>query len=188
MQQSKWYQLEWRRVAWLGLLVVASVAFTLGFACAVPFAAFGAATAITLRARDAMLVMVAVWLANQIVGFGFMGYPWTADTAVWGVVLGIVAVVTMLAAQIAARRLAAFGTMAVAVAAFAGAFAVYEGGLYLISATLLGGTEYYATPIVIQIFEINALAYVGLLVMNRLAIAGGFIAKDEPTRTVAVAR
>ncbi|HEY1505455.1 MAG TPA: hypothetical protein VGF92_14200 [Stellaceae bacterium] len=64
-----------RHVAWLAVLVAASVAFTFGFACAVPFAAFGAATALTLNTRDALLLTVALWLVNQIVGFGLIGYP-----------------------------------------------------------------------------------------------------------------
>ena len=37
----------WHRALWLALLVAASVAFTLGLACAVPFAGLGAAAAMT---------------------------------------------------------------------------------------------------------------------------------------------
>ena len=37
---------DWRHPLWLAFLVAASVAFSFGFACAVPFAAFGAATEI----------------------------------------------------------------------------------------------------------------------------------------------
>lgn len=61
-------------------------------------------------------------------------------------------------------------------AAFAGAFAVYEGGLFVAAATLLGGTEDFAPSIVLYILEINAAAFLLLLVLNRLAIAGGLAA------------
>jgi hypothetical protein len=39
----------WRHLFWLALLVGASIAFSLGFACAIPFAAFAAAAALTPR-------------------------------------------------------------------------------------------------------------------------------------------
>jgi hypothetical protein len=42
----------------------------------VPFAAFAAATAGTLPLRRALGTMVVIWLANQAVGFGALGYPW----------------------------------------------------------------------------------------------------------------
>jgi hypothetical protein len=37
-----------RRLLWIALLVVASAVFSLGFACAVPLAAFAAVAALTL--------------------------------------------------------------------------------------------------------------------------------------------
>ncbi len=38
----------WRRPLWIAVLVVASAVFSLGFACAVPLAAFAAIAALTL--------------------------------------------------------------------------------------------------------------------------------------------
>jgi hypothetical protein len=41
--QSYAMSIGWRRPIWIALLVAASIAFSLGFACATPFAAFAAA-------------------------------------------------------------------------------------------------------------------------------------------------
>src|SRR5262245_66177034 len=96
-QQSRSALAPWRHWLWLAVLVGASVAFTLGFACAVPLAAFAGAAALTLSRRDALALIVAVWLANQVVGFAALGYPWTASTFVWGAALGAVAILATLA-------------------------------------------------------------------------------------------
>jgi hypothetical protein len=167
----------WRHALWLMILVAASVAFSLGFACAVPFAAFGATVALTLERREAIWLTVALWLANQVIGFTVLGYPWTAETFVWGAVLGLVAVLATLSAQTAASRLRELDRAIVVTAAFAAAFVVYEGALFAVSAGLLGGTENYAPQIVARILEINAAGFVGLLLVNRLAAMVGLTAK-----------
>jgi hypothetical protein len=167
----------WRPALWLALLVAASVAFTLGLACAMPFAAIGAAAAMTLARRDALILTAASWLANQIVGFAFLSYPMTADTITWGVVLGIVAVITTLAAVELTRRVARQGTVIAALVSFAGAFVVYEGGLFLVSATWLGGTEDFVPAIVAYILAVNVGAFLGLMVLHRVGVAIGFASK-----------
>ncbi len=112
----------WRRALWLALLVAASVAFSLGFACAVPFAAFGVIAALTLSRRDGLVLTGAVWLANQLVGYVVLDYPWTSNSFAWGVAFGIVAVLTTMVAQSVARRCADRGAVVVALASFVGAF------------------------------------------------------------------
>jgi hypothetical protein len=171
---------HWRAL-WLALLVVASVAFTLGFACAMPFAALGALAALTLDRRDGLLLTGGAWLANQAVGFTLMNYPWDGETVAWGLVLGTVAIFTTWSAQAIARRLDGHRVTAIAVASFLAAFAVYEGGLFAVSATLLGGTEDFAPAIVVRILGINAAAFLGLLALNRLAAAGGLITRSGVT-------
>jgi hypothetical protein len=172
---------SWSQTIWPALLVATSVALSLGFACAVPFAAFGAAAALTMQRRDALLLAAAIWLANQVVGFTVLDYPLTASTFVWGAVLGVVAVLTTAAAQSIAGRLDERGRLVVLVAAFAGGFIVYEGCLYLVSATWLGGSEIFVPAIVTRILEINAAAFVGLLVLNRIAGAVGLTRKPAFT-------
>lgn len=158
----------WRHHLWLALLVAASVAFTLGFACVVPFATFGATAAMSLQRRDALLLTVALWLVNQIIGFTVLHYPWDGMTLTWGAILGGVAILSTIAAQMTIRQQ---GIMVTAVSSFAAAFIVYEGTLYLISATVMGGTEDFAAAIVVRILVINAAAFAALLTAALLTAA-----------------
>ncbi|HWE72173.1 MAG TPA: hypothetical protein VG328_03370 [Stellaceae bacterium] len=157
-----------RHVLWLAVLVAASVGFSFGFACAVPFAAFGAATALTLNTRDALLLTIALWLVNQIIGFAFLGYPWDGIALLWGIVLGVVALLSTGAARIVTTRLASSPQSVTLIASFVAAFITYEGSLYIVSATWLGGTDYYAVSTVAHIAGLNTLAFVGLLILDRL--------------------
>jgi hypothetical protein len=169
--------MNWRFALWLTLLVAASVEFSFVFACAVPFAALGALAAVTLGRRDALLLVGAAWLANQAVGFGYQGYPWTAECLLWGAIFGIVAVAVTLAARQVYARMSRHGAPLAYAASFAGAFIVYEAGLFLIAATMLGGTEAYAPTGVLRIFAINAAAFIGLLLLNRFGMAIGLARK-----------
>jgi hypothetical protein len=157
-----------RHHVWLAILVVATIGFTLVFACAAPFAAFGAAAALTLSRRDALLTTVAVWLVNQAAGFLIVGYSWTANSVAWGPAIGIAAVLGTLAAQWTVRRLPDAGAAVRALAALILAFAVYEVAIFLVSATALGGIEMFVPTIVGQVFVTNVAALVGLYGLNLL--------------------
>jgi len=166
----------WRRPIWIALLVAASVAFSLGFACATPLAAFAAIAAISMPSKDALLPIGLVWMANQAVGFSVLHYPWTADCFAWGVGLGIVALLATLGAKWTAERFNLLGRLASAMA-FLAAFAIYEGLLFLI---VQSGVEDYTAAIVGRIFAINAVAFIGLLVVNRIGVSAGLA--PEPRR------
>jgi len=153
------------RLLWFGLLLAASLGCTFGFACAVPFAAFGAISAMTLSRRDALLITLALWLVNQIIGFTFLNYPWDAMTFFWGATLGGSAVLSTSAALllVAQRNL-----IISAVASFTAAFVAYEGSLYLISIPM-GATEDFTASIVLRILEINATSFIVLVAAALLA-------------------
>jgi hypothetical protein len=169
----------WRHHLWLVLLIAASVGFTLGFACAVPFAAFGAIAALSLPRRAALLLTLALWLVNQTIGFTILHYPLDGMTFAWGAILGVVALLATGAALVAIDRRRAIVTL---LASFAAAFVVYEASLYLVSATVMGGTEDFAAPIVVRILEINAAGFAGLLA------AGFLIAKAASSRLGSLSR
>jgi hypothetical protein len=165
---------EWRLLLWLAILVGAGCAFSLGFACAVPLAAFGAIAALTLDARHAVLLTLTVWAVNQAIGYTVLHYPTDATTLVWGGILGAVAVLSTVAPFALVRLMRRRGLDALAVpASFVCAFAVYEGGLYLVSATLMGGTELYTQAIVWRVLAINLVAFAGLGVLTLLGRASG---------------
>lgn len=174
--QSNAVTSNWRRYFWLVLLIAASVATSLGFACAVPLAAFAAAGALTLPRRDALLLVGAVWFTNQVVGFSVLDYPWTANSIAWGVALGLVAVLSTVAAFGAARYLDGVAPVGRTTAAFFVSFVVYEGALFTIAAVLLGGTEDFTPAIIGRIFAINAIGMAALFVANRLGAVIGLVA------------
>jgi hypothetical protein len=171
----------WRHRLWLALLVCASVAFSLAFACATPFAAFSTAAALTLNRRDALLLTGAVWLANQFVGFIVLRYPWTVSSFAWGVAIGAAAILATLAARWTTRALNKVVWTARSLVAFAAAFGVFEGVLFIVALGVLGGTEDFTPPIVGWIFAVNASALIGLFLLNWLAMVIGLI-PTLPTR------
>jgi hypothetical protein len=168
-----------RHHLWLAVPVVATIAFTLVFACAAPFAAFGAAAALTLSRRDALLVTVALWLANQLTGFVALGYPWTLNSVAWAPTLAVAAVLATLTAQWTVRRLAGSREIVRALAAPGLAFTVYEVAIFLGSAALLGGLEMYAPSIVGQVLATNVAALVGLCGLNWLGARVGLRHRTE---------
>jgi hypothetical protein len=120
---------HWRKPLWIAFLALASLVFSLGFACAVPLAAFAAIAALTLSRRDAFALVGAVWLANQIAGFAIHHYPLEPSTFAWGAALGTVALASTLAALWAKGSRTGW---TFAVAAFLAAFTVYEGIRHLV--------------------------------------------------------
>jgi len=164
---------DWRHPLWLALVVAASIVFSLALACAVPLAAFAAAAALSLSRRDGLVLILMVWLANQLVGFTLLDYPWTASAFAWSVSLGAVAILATLASQSMAIWFKSSARGTTVAATFLIAFAVYEAALFAISATLLGGTEIYTLAIQGRIFGINTAAFVGLLALNHLAASVG---------------
>lgn len=165
----------WRHHLWLALLVCASVAFSLGFACATPFAALSTAAALTLNRRDAMLLTGAVWLANQFVGFTILRYPWTINSLAWGIAIGAAAILATLAAQGTTLAFDKATRVWRSLAAFAAAFVVFEGALFAAACVALGGTEDFTPPVIGWIFAVNASALIGLFVLNWLAMVIGLI-------------
>jgi hypothetical protein len=158
---------DWRRPFWLGLLIVSSIAFTFAFACAVPYAAFAAATALTLPRRDALILTGGVWLANQLTGFLFLHYPIDTIALLWGAALGIVALASLFAARITAARLRHMHPVVCCTLAFLAAFIAYEASCYGF-ALVLGGREDFTLAIQTRILAINVCALIGLFAVNRV--------------------
>jgi hypothetical protein len=139
---SKTFSADRGNAQWfcLILLVAASISASLVFACATPFAAFAVIAAALLPLRRALLTVGAAWLVNQALGFGYLGYPWTPNAAVWGLVIGVGAVIATVVAAMVFERLARIGRFAIYPIALVASFAVYE--LALLAATpVLGGAE-----------------------------------------------
>ena len=168
---------EARRWLWILLLTAASVFVTLGMACATPFAALATLAALHMSRRDGLALIGIAWLADQAVGYGLLGYPRTANSFAWGVILGVSAFVALLAAQALAGRLRDRGPVLAGGLAFAGAFVAYEGVLVAATAVLASGAEAFSLPIVGWVLRVNLLSLLGLLILYRLAVWIGLVTR-----------
>jgi len=161
-----------RRTAWVVLLAGAGVLTSFAFACATPFAALAALAALHLRRADAFGLVALAWLANQVIGYGFLNYPVTWDSLAWGVMIAVAACAALAAAEFAdrapVRRRGAAGALAGHLAAVAAAFAAYEAVLFGATAVLPVEDYAFSPAVVLLLLKINAVAFAGLWVLQSL--------------------
>jgi hypothetical protein len=151
------------------LLMITSLLASFPLACITPFAAFAAVAALMLPLGSALLVTFLVWVVNQAIGFGLMGYPFDAGTAIWGLAIGAAALLATVAAGLVLPHLRMPAGIAALVALIA-AFVVYELPLAAL-ATIMGGSETFAADVVTRVAVLNLLFVGGLLVVLELARA-----------------
>lgn len=166
----------WRHGLLFGLLVLFSLLSSGVFACAMPFAALATLAALHLDRRDAVMMIAAAWLANQLWGFLVLDYPRDAGTFAWGGVLLASAVAATLAAEATARGLRRSGALAASGAALSAAFVAYEAVLAAANPFLSSSWDSFAPAMVARIALVNLVAFAALLALHRLGIAIGLIA------------
>jgi hypothetical protein len=157
---------------WIPVLMLAAILGSFALACATPFAAFAVMLALTLPPVRGLALIVAAWGLNQAIGYGALGYPWTADSFMWGAAIGAAALAATGLAYAVMPRLAAFPLPARAALALLGAFAVFE-IILLAVGIVLGDTASFSPGIVAQVGVINALFLVALLIVQALLGAVG---------------
>lgn len=162
------------------VLVAISAISSWEFACITPFVAFAVAAGYALSARDALLTVAGVWLANQAVGFAVLGYPWTLDTILWGFAIGAAALLAAVLAG-AVIRLGLRNNVAAIGAAFVLAFAAYEGGLFLVT-FWLGGADAFTPTIVGHVALLNLGWTVALVGTYEVLRYSGAISGDRRRR------
>ncbi len=154
------------RVIWMALIIASGAGLSLFLACATPFAALATLAALKIEPRDAAGVIGLAWVGNQAVGYGCLGYPWTWDSAAWGLAIGLSAGLALLTAIALSPRRSA--SLAISLP-FVGAFAAYELGLYVASFALPGSDAAFAAPVVRQLFLVNLVALLGLIAAHQAA-------------------
>ena len=115
----------------------------------------GNAAAWALSLRAALLTVACVWLGNQAIGFAFLDYPWTLDTMLWGLAIGMAAL-TATAIAGATIRLWPQSYFLALGSALAAAFGMYEALLFLVTFGL-GGQEAFTPEIVGYFALLNLL-------------------------------
>ena len=151
---------------WTVILTTAVVAGSVALSCTTPFAALAVALAATVGLRASLSAIALVWAVNQIVGFTWFHFPWTANAFGQGAAIGVAALLGTVAAHAVLRRR---GLVRLGLALLV-SFAVYEATLWL-AALVLGGRETFAMPIVLQIALINGAWFAGMIALNEIAAA-----------------
>lgn len=154
---------------WIALIAALTVIGSYGLACVAPLAAVAALAALTLNRTEGLILVVAVWVLNQVVGFVLLSYPHTPDTYAWGAAIGAATVLGYLAASAVAPRTGS--ALIAAAVAFATAFVVYQIGLYAFGLATAYTGDTFSLAVVGEVLAINAVAYVGFLVIHRAAVA-----------------
>jgi hypothetical protein len=135
------------------LLVAISAISSWEFACITPFAAFAVIAAYALPTGAALCTVAGVWLANQAVGFAVLGYPWTLDTALWGIAIGAAALLAVVVAS-AMLRLEIRNNVVAVGTAFVAALGAYEGSLSLVTFAV-GGRNAFTPAIITHVALLN---------------------------------
>lgn len=138
--------LSFAAMSYCALALLFAIGLSLSLACAVPFAALAAVGALLLSRFHAVLFALAVWLINQLVGFGFMNFPYDVPTVAWGIVLGGC---TVLAAWAAAWTVSiarqAFSSAIVVLLSFIVASVGFQGMLLVGNVVMLGHLDQFFT-------------------------------------------
>lgn len=165
---------------WMGALVTTAILFSFALACGMPFAALGALAALTLQPKDAAVLAGLGWIANQAIGFGFLGYPVDTMTLAWGVALGLSALAAVGAAVLMLARVQGMKPALRLALTFFAAWVAQQGAVFAAS-LLLGGTASAFEPSVVWfILWTNALAFAVLIGVQSLGALAGF-ARPVPT-------
>lgn len=159
---------------WIVLIVTSGICLSTFFACATPFAALATLAALKLGRRQAITVIGLVWAANQAIGYGFLGYPWTWDSGAWGLAIGVSVGLAMLVAKSLATTRPAPLVISLP---FVAAFAAFELGLFLAGFVLPGSEGAFSASVVGHVFLINAVTLCGLMAVNQLAVVSGLLAR-----------
>ncbi len=162
---------------WIAGVAALCVGGSYVYACAAPFAAIAALAALKMDRKSGLALVIVAWMANQAIGFAVLDYPHTANTYAWGLAIGAAAIAGFFAARaIAATEKAPAVTT---VTAFAASFIFYQVGLYAASFAL-GGSDYaFSLEIVGYVLRVNAMAFVGLLILSRAVVALNAIRGSE---------
>jgi hypothetical protein len=157
------------RASWLcaALLVAGCASASLVFACATPFAAFAVLAAAVLPIRPALITIGLVWAVNQAIGFGVLDYPRDFNSAMWGLGIGIAALLTTMAASGLFRQFSHLNRAASYLIALVACYAVYE-LIMLAMVPALGGGESFSLDIVGRLAFVNAIWLAGLIVAYEL--------------------
>lgn len=137
------------------ILAATTLSGTTVLACMMPFAAIATIAALAMPASRGLAAVGLCWLGNQVLGFGFMGFPWDGPTFAAGLSLLASSLLAFAAVRGMARRGAG------PVLAFLGGFIAFEVSLFAY-ALAFGDPALFAPEIVGLIALNDGLWFAGL--------------------------
>ncbi|CAA2139237.1 hypothetical protein [Hyphomicrobium sp. ghe19] len=164
-------------VLWIALIAALSIGGSLAFACAAPLAAVAALAGTKMKSGEGVALVVVAWLANQVVGYGILAYPMTADSFAWGAAIGVASIVAFLGTRVVS--IATGSSPLVLAGAFLAAFAAYEATLYGAGFVVGSSDEAFSAAVVERVLMINLASFAGLLLLHRAAVAISLIRSED---------
>ena len=155
---------------WLLILTLTVVGVTLALSCVTPFAALAVALAGSVGLRASLRVMIAVWLANQVIGFGLFHFPRTPGAFLIGIAIGAAAVAGAIVAWVILNRLRSRPVLVRLSLALMMSFAAYELAL-VAPVAFLGDLETFRPAIVAELGLVNAGSLAGMVALNEILAA-----------------
>lgn len=158
---------------WITLLTAASTATALVLACATPFPALAAIAAVHLRTRAGFVLLVAAWVIDQVIGFGFRGYPQDAATLLTGCAIGTAAVASVAVARLAVGGMAGRSDIVRLTVAYVAGFVAFKAAIALWTPVMGHADAALSVEIMLRQFARNGAILVGLVVLYRGLTAVG---------------
>lgn len=156
-----------------------SIGFSLLFACATPFAALAALSAMTLSRNDGLAAVSLTWMINQLIGYGILGYPADPMTMAWGVAILLSAVAALVAAWYALALLAK--PLVRAIAAIMTALVAQQLTIYAASLILTSHPSAFSSAVLWQIAWTNLLGFVVLLSLHWIGLRLNWVRSPRPS-------
>jgi hypothetical protein len=172
-------------IAWIAIVAISTVAFSLALACVTPLAAVAALAGARMTRWSGIALVLVAWFANQFVGYFVLTYPRTWDSFAWGAAIGVASVLAGLGARIATWSV--HQALISAGLAFAVAFVVYEGVLFAWTAILPSGSDAFSFAVALQILVVNTIAAIGLFAIHMAAVKIGLQPRAASATTSATA-
>ncbi|MBF2055983.1 MAG: hypothetical protein IGQ45_01925 [Cyanobacterium sp. T60_A2020_053] len=142
------------------------------FTCALPLVGFGALASTSLSKSKAIITILLMWLVNQVIGFTMRDYPLDFSTFAWGVVIllgGLLA--TMFGLFRFERYSSSFRQYLISIfASLMIGYIAYQAMIW-VGGAVLGGLHGFNLAVLWQVFSVNALWTIALMVVHNVLIA-----------------
>ncbi|MEM1308013.1 MAG: hypothetical protein AAGF98_00680 [Cyanobacteria bacterium P01_H01_bin.153] len=177
---------SWRALAHsrlLPFLLLALGTVSSGVYAHAPLDSFAAMSGITLPRHRAITIALSIWLVNQIIGFTFRDYPLTGTAFMWGLLMGIGTLLTVIWASLrpAFSRTSWSGHFSWEIISIVIGFVLYQ-GLILLAYPLMADGHTMSWDIVASIFS-KQVMWAGAISLGHAALLWRQMTWLSPTQS-----